>query len=119
MCGFLRFRVMAQLEAHLRQVYQETASLASEAESTHQKNRYCSCTDKAKFPSDSHAGCDGTDESCLCGFLRFRVMAQLEAHLRQVYQETASLASEAVSASFHPTAMLVAMAPMRVVSAMM
>jgi hypothetical protein len=30
--------------------------------------------------------------------LRFRVMAQLEAHLRQVYQETASLASEAVSA---------------------
>jgi ATP-binding cassette subfamily B (MDR/TAP) protein 1 len=41
----------------------------------------------------------------MCGFLRFRVMAQLEAHLRQVYQETASL--------------LVAMAPMRVVSAMM
>jgi ATP-binding cassette subfamily B (MDR/TAP) protein 1 len=34
----------------------------------------------------------------MCGFLRFRVMAQLEAHLRQVYQETASLASEAVSA---------------------
>ncbi|OQD88034.1 hypothetical protein PENSOL_c073G04330 [Penicillium solitum] len=34
----------------------------------------------------------------VCGFLRFRVMAQLEAHLRQVYQETASLASEAVSA---------------------
>lgn len=34
----------------------------------------------------------------ICGFLRFRVMAQLEAHLRHVYQETASLASEAVSA---------------------
>lgn len=34
----------------------------------------------------------------ICGFLRFRVMAQLEAHIRQVYQETASLASEAVSA---------------------
>ncbi|CAI7672056.1 unnamed protein product [Penicillium viridicatum] len=34
----------------------------------------------------------------ICGFLRFRVMGQLEAHLRHVYQETASLASEAVSA---------------------
>jgi ATP-binding cassette subfamily B (MDR/TAP) protein 1 len=34
----------------------------------------------------------------VCGFLRFRVMAQLEAHLRQEYQKTASLASEAISA---------------------
>ncbi|KAF2464416.1 multidrug resistance protein-like protein 1 [Lindgomyces ingoldianus] len=34
----------------------------------------------------------------ICGFLRFRVMYELDAHLRKAYQETASLASEAVSA---------------------
>ncbi|UPX16540.1 ABC-type xenobiotic transporter [Ascochyta rabiei] len=33
----------------------------------------------------------------LCGLFRYRVMAQLDAHLRKDYQETASLASEAVS----------------------
>lgn len=33
----------------------------------------------------------------LCGLFRYRAMAQLDAHLRKDYQETASLASEAVS----------------------
>lgn len=33
----------------------------------------------------------------VCGLLRYCVMAQLDAHLRKDYQETASLASEAVS----------------------
>ena len=33
----------------------------------------------------------------VCGLLRYRVMAQLDAYLRKDYQETASLASEAVS----------------------
>jgi ATP-binding cassette subfamily B (MDR/TAP) protein 1 len=34
----------------------------------------------------------------VCGLLRYRVMAQLDAHLRKDYQESASFASEAVSA---------------------
>ncbi|KAF2443473.1 ABC transporter [Karstenula rhodostoma CBS 690.94] len=33
----------------------------------------------------------------VCGLLRYRVMAHLDAHLRKDYQETASLSSEAVS----------------------
>lgn len=33
----------------------------------------------------------------VCGLLRYRVMAQLDVHLRKDFQETASLASEAVS----------------------
>jgi ATP-binding cassette subfamily B (MDR/TAP) protein 1 len=34
----------------------------------------------------------------VCGFLRFRVMAKLDAHLRKGYQETASFACEAIAA---------------------
>ncbi|CBX90735.1 hypothetical protein IAQ61_002218 [Plenodomus lingam] len=34
----------------------------------------------------------------ICGFFRYRILAQLDAHLRKSYQETASLAGEAVTA---------------------
>ena len=34
----------------------------------------------------------------ICGFFRYRILAQLDSHLRKSYQETASLAGEAVTA---------------------